>query len=107
VPLREAERLDPRSANNRSVLGSALLRLHRYSEARETYDRGIALAPEDVYLIESKAMASLGEGDLAGARAVLNSAPKEVEPTALVAYLATDDLAWALDEGQRELPLRL
>ena len=40
-------------------------------------------------LIEYKAMTYLGEGDLAGARAVLKAAPKEVEPTALVAYLAT------------------
>ena len=50
----------------------------------------------------------LGEGDLAGARAVLKAAPKEVEPTALVAYLATYfDLVWVLDEEQRELLLRL
>ena len=33
-------------------------------------------------------MTFLGEGDLAGARAVLKAAPKEVEPTALVAYVA-------------------
>ena len=53
-------------------------------------------------------MTYLGEGDLAGARAVLKAAPKEVEPTALVAYLATtEDLVWVLDEEQRELLLRL
>ena len=53
-------------------------------------------------------MTFLGEGDLAGARAVLKAAPKEVEPTALVAYLATYfDLVWVLDEEQRELLLRL
>ena len=53
-------------------------------------------------------MTFLGEGDLAGARAVLKAAPKEVEPTALVAYLANyQDLVWVLDEEQRELLLRL
>jgi tetratricopeptide (TPR) repeat protein len=39
---------------------------------------------------------------------MLKAVPKEVEPTALVAYLANyDDLVWVLDEGQRELLLRL
>ena len=91
-----------------SVLGDALLRLRRYSEAREAFDRGLALAPTTMSLIETKAMTYLGEGNLAGARAVLKAAPKEVEPTALVAYVATyQDLAWVLDEEQRELLLRL
>ena len=53
-------------------------------------------------------MTFLGEGDLAGARAVLEAAPKEVEPTALVAFVANYwDLVWVLDEEQRELLLRL
>jgi len=106
--LREAVRLDPRSADLLSLLGSALLSLRRYPEAREALDRGLALAPAHLTLIESKAMTYLGEGDLAGARAVLEAAPKEVEPTALVAYLANYwDLVWLLDEEQRELLLRL
>ncbi|HTR04423.1 MAG TPA: tetratricopeptide repeat protein, partial [Thermoanaerobaculia bacterium] len=103
-----AVRLDPGSSGIQSVLGDALLRLRRYPEAREAYDRGLALAPTDLSLIETKAMAYLGEGDLAGARAVLKAAPREVEPTALVAYLANYyDLVWVLDEEQRELLLRL
>jgi tetratricopeptide (TPR) repeat protein len=53
-------------------------------------------------------MTYLSEGDLPGARAVLQAAPKEVEPTALVAYLANyQDLVWVLDEEQRELLRRL
>jgi tetratricopeptide (TPR) repeat protein len=53
-------------------------------------------------------MTFLGEGDLAGGRAVLKAAPKGVEPTALVAYMATyDDLVWVLEDEQRELLLRL
>jgi eukaryotic-like serine/threonine-protein kinase len=106
--LREAVRLDPRSANNLRVLGEALSRLRRYSEAREVFDRGLALAPANLVLIEEKTMTYLGEGDLAGARAVLKAAPKEVEPTALVAFLANyNDLVWVLDEEQRKLLLRL
>ena len=106
--FKQAVRLDPRSANNLLVLGEALLRLRRYPEARETLERGLALAPADLDLIEDKVLAYLGEGDLAGARAVLEAVPKEVEPTALVAYLGqSEDLAWVFDDEQRELLLRL
>ena len=106
--FKQAERLDPRSINNKWTLGIALRSLGRYSEAREAFDRGLALAPANLTLIEQKAMTFLGEGNLAGARSVLRAAPKEVAPTALVSYLATYfDLVWVLDEEQRELLLRL
>jgi TolB-like protein/tetratricopeptide (TPR) repeat protein len=103
--FRQAERLDPRSS---SSLPQALLRLRRYTEAREALDRGLALSPTNLFMIESRAMTFLGEGDLAGARAVLKAAPRQVEPTALVAYVANYwDLVWVLDEEQREILLRL
>jgi eukaryotic-like serine/threonine-protein kinase len=106
--FRQAERLDPRSVGNLRTLAEGLLLLRRYPEAREAYDRGLALAPASLILIEQKAMTFLAEGDLAGARAVLKAAPKEVAPTALVAFLANyQDLVWVLDGDQRELLLRL
>jgi tetratricopeptide (TPR) repeat protein len=44
------------------------------------------------------------EGDLAGARAVLANAPKEIDRAALVAFTAQyQDLIWVLDDAQREL----
>ncbi len=106
--LRQAERLDPRSVVLSTSIGSALLRLRRYTEARETLDRGLGLAPANLRLIENKAMTYLCEGDLTGARKVIEAAPSAVEPTALVAYLANyNDLVWVLDESQREVLLRL
>ncbi len=106
--LRQAERLDPRSVDTLRRLGEALQSLRRYPEAREALDRALALAPANLTLIEYKAMTFLGEGDLPGARAVLEAAPREVEPTALVAYVANyQDLVWILDDEQRELLLRL
>jgi tetratricopeptide (TPR) repeat protein len=106
--LRRAERLDPRSIVSVGRLGFALLRLRRYTDAREALDRGLALAPANLRMIELKAMTFLGEGDLAGARAVLKAAPRDVEPTALVAFVANyNDLVWVLDEQQQELLLRL
>jgi tetratricopeptide (TPR) repeat protein len=104
----QSERLDPRSFGASSALSDALLRLRRYPEAREICDRGLVFAPAHLTLIEGKAMTFLGEGNLAGARDALNAASKEVEPTALVAYVAAyQDLVWVLAEKQRELLLRL
>ncbi len=106
--FRQAERLDPRSVVTLRRLGTALLWLRRYPEAREALDRGLALAPATRHLIGQKAMTFLAQGDLAGAREVLKAAPKNVEPTAFVAFLAQSfDLVWVLDEGQRDLLLRL
>ncbi len=106
--LKEAERLDPRSVLTERRLGFVFLYLRRYREAREACEKGLAIAPANLALIEWKAMTYLAEGDLPGARAVLSAAPAEVEPTALVAYLATyQDLVWVLDGGQLDLLLRL
>ncbi|MEX0880107.1 MAG: hypothetical protein WD451_10305, partial [Thermoanaerobaculia bacterium] len=55
-----------------------------------------------------KVILFLQQGDLAGARSVLEAAPGEVDPKALVAYLATyNHLNWVLDEEQQTLLLRL
>jgi TolB-like protein/tetratricopeptide (TPR) repeat protein len=106
--LREAERLSPRSVPNKRVLGFTLLKMRRYAEARAVLDRALALAPTNVDTIQYKAMTFLAEGDLAGARSALRAAPKEVEPTALVAEVCTYyGLGWVLDEGQRDLLRRL
>ena len=106
--LRRARELDPRSWEGEEALGRTLLSLRRTGEAREACDRGLVLAPANLDLIESKAMTFLQGGDLAGARAVMAATPREVEPTALVAFFALyDDLHWVLDDAQRDLLLRL
>jgi serine/threonine-protein kinase len=106
--LRRARELDPRSWNGERQLGYFLLLLRRTGEAREAIDRGLVLAPANLTLISDKAMTFLQAGDLAGARAVVAAAPKEVEPTALVAKFAVgDDLHWVLDDAQRDVLLRL
>jgi TolB-like protein/Tfp pilus assembly protein PilF len=105
---KEVERLDPRSASAAARLGRTLLPLRRYTEAREAADRALAISPANLQALLIKAMTFLGEGDLAGARAFLESAAKTVEPTALVAFFANaQDLGWALTEEQQQLLLRL
>jgi serine/threonine-protein kinase len=106
--LQQAATLDPRGVNPIRRLARTLLWLRRYPEALQAFDRVIALAPTDAGRYQGKAMVYLAQGDLAGARAVLRGAPKEVEPTTLVAGVATFwDLYWVLDEGQQRLLLRL
>ena len=54
--LKEAQRLDPRSVRTLRSLGFAALRLHRTSEARKAFDRGLALAPTNLALLQRKAI---------------------------------------------------
>ena len=106
--LRQAASLDPRSVVSLTALGYALQRLRRYPEARGAFERGLALNPSNLSLIGETAMTYLGEANLAGARAMLHSVPRDVEPDELVPYVASaNDLIWVLDEQQRELLLRL
>ena len=105
---RQAQRVDPRSASGARRLGVLLFLTRRYPEAREALNRALTLAPSNVNVIEYTAATYLGEGDLAGARSFLASAAKNVDITALVAYLAQyNDLVWLLDEQQTDLLLRL
>ncbi|HET6837393.1 MAG TPA: tetratricopeptide repeat protein, partial [Gemmatimonadales bacterium] len=106
--LRQAQRLDPRSVVAANVLTPALLWARQYPEALESAERWIALAPGSPASHEVKAMIRLSQGDLAGARAILESPPSEVPLTRLVAYFATYyDLFWILTDEQQRLLLRL
>ena len=103
--LKQADRFDPRSVVTLRRLGVALFYLRNYAEARDTFDRALALAPASLDLLELKAMTFLAQGDLAAARATLKA---NVEPTALVAHIAAfNDLVWVLDDEQRQLLVRL
>ncbi len=106
--LDQARRLDPRSifANRRYAF--TLLWMRRYPEARAAYDRALTLDPGNVAGLQQKAMLSLVQGDLPGARAVLRAAPREVQPEALVAYVATYwDMVWLLDHEYTSRLLKL
>ncbi len=106
--LRQAQAIDPRSALTARRLARTLLLLRHYAEAREAADRGLLLAPESLGILETKAMLFLAQGDLSAARKALMAAPREMDPKALVAYLATyNNLSWVLDEEQQTLLLGL
>ena len=106
--MQQAQRLDPRSVFAIRRYADFLLRLRRYPEALEVFDRGLALAPTNSDLLEKKAMVFLAQGDLAGARTVVTMVPKDADPAALVAAVANFyDLMWVLDEAQQALLVRL
>jgi tetratricopeptide (TPR) repeat protein len=106
--LEQAARLDPRSSIPAQLLGYVLLCTRHYPEAERALDRALQLVPANLGVRHTRAMVALAQGDLAGAQAVLRGAPKEVDPTALVQFMATyNDLLWVLDEAQQRLLLRL
>jgi serine/threonine-protein kinase len=106
--LLKAVEVDPRSAGTVRRLGITLLYLRRYPEARAAFDRGLALAPGNLSLIEQKAMVALAQGDLPGAQAVVRTALRTVEPAALLAFLGNfADLYWVLDDAQQQQLLAL
>jgi serine/threonine-protein kinase len=106
--LAKAGALDPRSANTARRTAVTLLRLRRYPEARAAADRGLALAPTNLQINEVKAMVALAQGDLAGARAVVDVALGTVEPAALLAFFGNYfDLYWVLDDAHQQQLLTL
>jgi len=106
--LRAGEVLDPRSIPTATYVAYTLLYLRRPAEAIAAADRALTLAPANLSAIHAKAMVHLAKGDLTGAQAVLQAVPREVDPAALVAYMATtSDLYWVLDDAQQRLVLRL
>ncbi len=102
-----AAKLDPRAVLPLQQLRTALSALRRYRDAREVADREMALSP-NLSSIEDRVIVSLAEGDLTGARRVLDSASRRVSQDELVTYLAIyQDLGWVLDDAAQQRLLAL
>jgi serine/threonine-protein kinase len=102
--LRQAERLDPRSPVIATSVGRLQLGLRRYAAADSALRRAQRLDPGNPLLVQQLTLVHLGRGDLPGARAVLASAPVEVDRRGLAVFFATyNDLYWVLDSAQQAL----
>ncbi|MDQ6891919.1 MAG: protein kinase [Acidobacteriota bacterium] len=88
--LGQALQLDPRSVFTARRYASAFVFMRDYRRAGEEADRGLAIVPTNLAMIETKAESLLGQGDLSGARGVLKTAQALVEPTALMASPARE-----------------
>ena len=108
VYMQQAELLDPRSPQVNQRLVRTLLWLRRHDEAVAAADRGIRVEPTSIVPYQSKAMALLGKGDLAAARAALHEVPAEVDSTTTATTIANYwDMYWLLDDELQRLLLRL
>ena len=103
--LRQANELDPRSKDTIRRLARALVWTRRYAEAEAAADRGLAIAPTNTELLETRVMVPLNRGDLAGARGLIRAAPAQMPRRQMLAdFGVVWDLSWVLDDGdQREL----
>jgi hypothetical protein len=94
---------------NRLLLHARALRLEgRRAEAREAYDRAIDAAPKMILVLHG-AIAAMGDGDGAAARAYLERAESDprIKPLDRLAYRAeVDQLRRALDGGGTPPPAR-
>jgi serine/threonine-protein kinase len=106
--LEDAARIDPRDADIFARLGETHIRRRDYPAARLALERATALQPRLLRTFEDRAMLAAAQGDLAGARSVLRSAPASVDRSSLVAFVAQYfDLGWVLDSADERLLLTL
>jgi TolB-like protein len=106
--LTRAAELDPRSVNTARRTARTLVFLRRYPEAEAAAERGLALAPANLIMIEERAIVPLAQGDLAGARAVVRAALSTVDPAELLVFFGNfQDLYWVLDDAQQQQLLTL
>jgi serine/threonine protein kinase/tetratricopeptide (TPR) repeat protein len=106
--LQQAFELDPRSIEVAYQIELSLARLRRYPEAMRAADRALALAPDHIPSIQEKLSVYLAQGDLAGARAVIDAVPSTVSHADLFVNMALFmDLYWVLDDAQQRVLLQL
>jgi len=108
IRLDRAALLDPQSAYIAINLSDVRRSLRQYPAADSAANRFIALSPTNPRGVLRKAMAAIGRGDLAGARAAVRAGAQRIDPNALFSYLATYyDLYWVLDDDQQRQVLAL
>jgi tetratricopeptide (TPR) repeat protein len=93
-----ARALDPRATQAAEQVSATLLQLRRYDEAERAADAGLAIDPTILSILQLKAMARLGRGDLDGARAIVREAQRAAGPLEGAVHFAVyGDLHWLLD----------
>jgi len=106
--IEQARQLAPRSRSIAGRRSTVLLWTRRYPEAIAAADEALRLDPTNPAALQSKAMALLGQGDLAGARRAIAERPPEMQPAELVMNFGLYwDLMWVLDDELQRLLLSL
>jgi serine/threonine-protein kinase len=94
---KQAAAVDPRSVNSARRLATAYHDLRRYSEELPAWDRALALAPQNLSLIQGKAFSYLSLGQLDSVHALVYEKLKTVDTTALLVRFALyQETMWTL-----------
>ncbi|MBY0492506.1 MAG: protein kinase [Gemmatimonadaceae bacterium] len=94
---RKATELDPRSINAWRRLASAYHDTRRYAEELKAWNTALALAPQNLGIIQGKAFAYLSLGQLDSVQALVNERLKIVDTNALcVRFALYQETMWAL-----------
>jgi serine/threonine-protein kinase len=94
---RKALMIDPRSLGPARRVAGALHALRRFSEELPAWDRALALAPDNLQIIQGKAFAYMSLGQLDSVHALVEQKLKIVDTTALLVRFALyQETMWAL-----------
>jgi serine/threonine protein kinase/Flp pilus assembly protein TadD len=106
--MRRGLELDPRSLLYARRLARLLTYTRRYDEAADLIARARAQAPTDPGVVLYDAWLRLARGDLAGARSVARSIPKDGNEPTMISFFSFDwSTSELLDDEQKQLLLRL
>jgi TolB-like protein/Flp pilus assembly protein TadD len=106
--LQRAVALDPRNPGPARGLGQAKMLMGRFEEAREPLGRVVELVPNDHAAVLLLMLTWLGQGDLAGARRLINSMhPPDGRPGLLAHTAMYGDYYWLLDAAQQDTVMGL
>jgi serine/threonine-protein kinase len=106
--LEQAVKLDPRSVRTARFMARVLHDTRRYDEALVAWDRALALAPNNLAIIQGKVGSWLSQGRLDSARAVIARALKVVDTAALAAHFALyQEQMWVLPDEIKPMVTKL
>jgi TolB-like protein len=95
--IKQAALLDPRSVTVARRLAGAYHDLRRFTEELPAWDRALALAPDNLPIIQSKAIGFLALGQLDSVHALVHAKLAIVDTTALlVRFSMFQEMMWAL-----------
>ncbi len=104
----QSAKLDPRSVRAARQVARLLHDTRHYPEALVAWNRALALAPDNLAIIQGKVGSWLSQGQLDSARGVIRAALKLVDTTALVAHFSLfQEQMWVLPDEIRPLATRL
>jgi serine/threonine-protein kinase len=107
--LERARELDPRSLFTLGRLANLYRNLHRFSDAEAALSTALLLQPGDVALIHSLAITRALDGRVQDARAGVRASIDAGIPAPGIAaqFAGRQEVAWILDERERQLVFRL